>query len=969
MKNFEISKLEKILKEDVSLREKLVTHAKKISNEKELTDFLENEIIPISRKHNINLTVKELLNFEKEKLNELNLENLSQVSGGISLNPLLMYGGILSVIMLGTSIGSTQTSAFGPPEKDTTQTTVSQPTVVQTQENDKQDTHLPSINVAKDYTEQSSSYSEDSSTSEYSKDDHKKEKDFKVFSDTKTPAIESPSLSESPTKDTLQQPSPSESPVSKEYIKPSISVSPFSKESIQPSISTPPSENAPGSPSLSDSNIDIDIEKEEQKTQKETGIMAECFDESFKEEDESHKWEKIVNNVVINKDKTSYLDLNIQNYKEAGIETEKLNQLIGKINDDKGTSSLEEIKERYLKDDYLYSPQKRLVLSYLQESFKEKNNDIYLKILDINKEINKKIFLNYFEKNLPKEENTTNIFEDPSQALNKEQDENASKALILKNIFALMQLSKQNFEYKDKATKPADMKTESAFFPLSYGESAVFTLPYGMTEDEFFKSLGVSPEQKDKLFYKRASTHAIDQYGDKASELKDFKQGTAQAINLIIKKLSLGYLDTGINDYCFDIDMNQFRADKDTLSSGDLYKGNKDISRGHVLIVFRNGDQEGTPPAVLIKFEDTAPQKVSPTDHYHGISGASNHISLTNQIKETCPFTKRQAFYGTLHDFNKNTLIEYVNTAANELTPEQLIGSQEDFIKACKENKLNFENKDTTKYEELSIPGIQFYHCKGLTGSYYGYLIENSTQFDTWCENNNINDEMKQIIKNRVGQFYNYPDKLIFSSDFQKNQKGFNEASKAYKKTAFCEIFKNSVKFFNENAHNFTEKTLIKDVTSTKYSTIECCNIRGELEQRFGKPPYPDKNPEFKQFVNKNFKIPGIKFARYKGWTKTYYGFKITNEDDFTIWCKNHGCCDDDIKFIKEKQGQYLTTSFAADLTSMSTGTTNEYRGIAFWDKIELIKNLFTELKYTNPDEVNIVTNCTSEKAFEKAVQ
>ena len=67
--------------------------------------------MPLAKKYNINFTKEDLLNFEKENFKKISNENLNEVSGGISLKPALMSGGILTAIMLGASIGATQTSA------------------------------------------------------------------------------------------------------------------------------------------------------------------------------------------------------------------------------------------------------------------------------------------------------------------------------------------------------------------------------------------------------------------------------------------------------------------------------------------------------------------------------------------------------------------------------------------------------------------------------------------------------------------------------------------------------------------------------------------------------------------------------------------------------------------------------------------------------------------------------------------
>ena len=111
MKENKVNKLEKLLKENRKLRERLLSKAKKISNELEFDRFIENEIMPIAKKHNIKLTKKELLNFEKENLKKLDFESLAKVSGGLSLKPILLSGGILSAIMRSASVNAMQAFA------------------------------------------------------------------------------------------------------------------------------------------------------------------------------------------------------------------------------------------------------------------------------------------------------------------------------------------------------------------------------------------------------------------------------------------------------------------------------------------------------------------------------------------------------------------------------------------------------------------------------------------------------------------------------------------------------------------------------------------------------------------------------------------------------------------------------------------------------------------------------------------
>ena len=119
MKIAEFGKINEIIKGDENLRKDLTRKSEKISSKVELNDFFKKEIMPIVKKQDIDLTEEDLLNFAEDLLKfeeksgeKISMENLSQVSGGSYLKPLLLSGGVLSTIVLGASIGALQANAM-----------------------------------------------------------------------------------------------------------------------------------------------------------------------------------------------------------------------------------------------------------------------------------------------------------------------------------------------------------------------------------------------------------------------------------------------------------------------------------------------------------------------------------------------------------------------------------------------------------------------------------------------------------------------------------------------------------------------------------------------------------------------------------------------------------------------------------------------------------------------------------------
>ncbi len=71
--------------------------------------------MPIVKEKKLNFELQAFLDYEKERINKLSLNDIQDVKGGISIKPLLKAGGIMSVLFLGADLGnSTQVHANTP---------------------------------------------------------------------------------------------------------------------------------------------------------------------------------------------------------------------------------------------------------------------------------------------------------------------------------------------------------------------------------------------------------------------------------------------------------------------------------------------------------------------------------------------------------------------------------------------------------------------------------------------------------------------------------------------------------------------------------------------------------------------------------------------------------------------------------------------------------------------------------------
>lgn len=97
----EIAKFYEQIFSDTKLKEKLEEKAKTIVNEEDLKKLIQQEIVPLMKKYNVNFSEKELLEYEEETLKKLSKEDLDDVSGGVSIKSAFLTGGLLSMALLG----------------------------------------------------------------------------------------------------------------------------------------------------------------------------------------------------------------------------------------------------------------------------------------------------------------------------------------------------------------------------------------------------------------------------------------------------------------------------------------------------------------------------------------------------------------------------------------------------------------------------------------------------------------------------------------------------------------------------------------------------------------------------------------------------------------------------------------------------------------------------------------------------
>ena len=101
-----ISKFYEEIFKDFEISEKIKGKMKKIKSEGDLRKLIEEEIVPLAQKNGENFTVDDLINFEKENINKISIEDLANINGGVSLKPMILSGGLLVLSLLGLKMNT-----------------------------------------------------------------------------------------------------------------------------------------------------------------------------------------------------------------------------------------------------------------------------------------------------------------------------------------------------------------------------------------------------------------------------------------------------------------------------------------------------------------------------------------------------------------------------------------------------------------------------------------------------------------------------------------------------------------------------------------------------------------------------------------------------------------------------------------------------------------------------------------------
>ena len=144
-KKKEIAKFYGQILSDQKLKEKIVENAKRITNEEDLKKLIRKEIMPLTKKYNVNFSEEELLEYEEETLKELSVDMLENISGGVSLKPALVTGGVLAMALFG-GIGLSSSIASADSGKGPGVQTQGKTATSSTSNNDKDDNDSDSDN-------------------------------------------------------------------------------------------------------------------------------------------------------------------------------------------------------------------------------------------------------------------------------------------------------------------------------------------------------------------------------------------------------------------------------------------------------------------------------------------------------------------------------------------------------------------------------------------------------------------------------------------------------------------------------------------------------------------------------------------------------------------------------------------------------------------------------------------------------
>ena len=101
-KKREIAKFYRQILSDPKLKERIEEKVKKIANEEDFKNLIQQEIVPLMKKYDVNFSEEELLEYEKETLKKLSKEDIANVSGGASIKPMLGTS-LLALTLMGVA--------------------------------------------------------------------------------------------------------------------------------------------------------------------------------------------------------------------------------------------------------------------------------------------------------------------------------------------------------------------------------------------------------------------------------------------------------------------------------------------------------------------------------------------------------------------------------------------------------------------------------------------------------------------------------------------------------------------------------------------------------------------------------------------------------------------------------------------------------------------------------------------------
>lgn len=483
-------------------------------------------------------------------------------------------------------------------------------------------------------------------------------------------------------------------------------------------------------------------------------------------------WESAIEAVIDKKSDGTFSFKESLIRENIGVNVDELNGLAGVLIDNMVSANIRSIsvfedykralRQYFTKSENLYNPQKRFMLlyllKYLENEYKEPSRvsqyrtlehglipRLFAELVSINEEVNRQVIINALD----------------------DADVDEGKRNVLKRIFALIQLSKNEYRYSKDSIYArilpgaADVddgagvvavdfskSNEYPTSPISHCETVVISLPYSMEFKEFLHLIGADNMEAVGMV-PRQSTHStkVDPKTGVAVESKGMKHGLASTLTSVSSKTVSGidgllsyvgisldpvkntYVAKNISSfmsqmdyqYGMDIPINQYNRD-DTTSS-----------RGHILISFSQYQGQSV---AIVKLEDCGPGETSVTGHGHGASGKSNYISATGHIRLLNQYENRRALVCDARDIDKRELETKVSDTVRRSTSSGLVGT-----------KFEFEKIQGHVEERKPIKGVKFCRCErrmlfGVpTYVNYGYVITDPQEFIGWCRANRISPE------------------------------------------------------------------------------------------------------------------------------------------------------------------------------------------------------------------------------------